>query len=319
MSSQGPIARPAIDRHAHLEGSLDPGWVRRQAEAAGLVPPEPLEALWRNQPVPFEGFIQAFFFCCGFLRGAGAAQEAVRAAVARLGPADGAAPRGLDLWLSPHFLVKQSAFLSLDQLWRGVDDGLREAREQGVRVAVVIDAVNHFGVEHGHEVLDLILGDLPPWIVGFSTGGLERVPFRDWAPVFQRARKAGLRLAAHAGENGPADNVREAVLDAGVERIVHGVRAAARPDLLEFLAERRIAVDVCITSNRALVPDLGRHPLPAMLRAGVRCALGTDDPGVIPCDLPGEWQEAADLGLAPGELAALADHARADAWCLQPG
>jgi adenosine deaminase len=305
-----------VDRHTHLEGSLDPAWVRQRALEQGLTAPPALEALWRHEPVPFEGFIQAFFFGCGFLRGAEAVRSAVLAAVDRLPSATPGQARGIDLWLSPHFLVKQGRFLGLDALWRGMDEGILEARRQGVRIAVVIDAVNHFGAEHGQEVLDLVLPELPSWVVGFSTGGLERVPFKAWAPVFDRARKAGLRLAAHAGENGPAGNVREAILEAGVERIVHGVRAARHPDIVELLAERKIALDICITSNRALVPDLGAHPLPALLRAGVRCALGTDDPGVIPCTLPGEWEQARNLGLTPAELDALHAHSVADAWCL---
>jgi len=317
IGTQSPCVR--VDRHTHLEGALDPGWVRRRAQEEGLTPPPALEALWRNEAVPFEGFIEAFFFGCGFLRGADAAQAAVRAAVERLPPADGGLPRGIDLWVSPHFLVKQGRFLSLDQLWQGIDEGIREARAQGIHIAVIIDAVNHFGIDHGHEVLDLVLQDRPAWVVGFSTGGLERVPFRQWAPVFERARKAGLRLAAHAGENGPGTNVQEAILDAGVERIVHGVRAAAHPAILDLLAQRRIPVDICITSNHALVPDLGAHPLPQMLRAGVRCALGTDDPGVIPCALPGEWQRARALGLTAQELQAVDRHAAADAWCFQMG
>jgi adenosine deaminase len=304
---------PGIDRHTHLEGSLDPAWVRRRALEEGLTPPRALEALWRHEAVPFEGFIRAFFFSSGFLRDAGAVASAIRTAVGRLPPGQS---RGIDLWVSPHFLVKLGKFLTLDALWRGIDEGILEARAQGVRIAVIIDAVNHFGPEHGHQVLDLVLPDQPSWITGFSTGGLEGVPFKAWAPVFDRARKAGLRVAAHAGENGPAANVREAVLDGGVARIVHGVRAAGHPDLLELLAERKIPVDICITSNRALVPELGVHPLPAMLRAGVRCALGTDDPGVIPCTLPGEWAQAKGLGLAPAELEALRAYAHADAWCL---
>lgn len=309
------LTPPRVDRHVHLEGSLDPAWVRAQAERAGRQVPPPLEALWRRELVDFEGFIEAFFFACGFIRGSAVVQEILRACVARLAPADGEA-RGIDLWLSPHFLVKESAFLTLDELWRGMDDGIQEARRQGVRIAVIIDAVNHFGVEHGMEVLDLVLHDKPDWIVGFSTGGLERVPFREWRPVFERARKAGLRLAAHAGENGPASNVREAILDAGVERIVHGVRAARHPAILELLAERRVIVDTCITSNRALVPDLGPHPLSVFLGAGVRCALGTDDPGVIPCDIPWEWRQAQALGLSEAELEALQRHAVEDAWCM---
>jgi adenosine deaminase len=298
-----------------LEGSLDAGWIRAQAQEMGKPIPESLEALWRRDLVDFEAFIQAFFFACGFLRGRDVVRETVRACVSRLAPA-GEGLRGLDLWLSPHFLVKESAFLSLDELWQGMEDGIRDAEAQGVKVAVIIDAVNHFGVQHGHEVLDLVLLDKPTWIVGFSTGGLERVPFREWAKVFDRARAAGLRIAAHAGENGPSSNVREAILEGGAERIVHGVRAANDPATLELLAERRIPLDICITSNRTLVPDLGDHPLPRLLRAGVRCALGTDDPGVIPCDIPSEWAQAQALGLSPSELASLRQHAVEDAWSL---
>lgn len=309
---------PRIDRHAHLEGSLDPAWIRLQAAKAGRQVPATLEALWRQEVISFEGFIEAFFFSCGFIRSAEVVKATIRACVSRLAP-PGEGIRGIDLWVSPHFLVKQGAFLSLEELWRGLDEGIQEAREQGVHIAVIIDAVNHFGIEHGKEVLDLVLPEKPSWVVGFSTGGLERVPFREWAPVFDRARQAGLRLAAHAGENGPGSNVREAILEAGVERIVHGVRAAKDPAILELLAERHIALDSCISSNRALVPDLGPHPLPSLLRAGVRCALGTDDPGVIPCDIPWEWQQALGLGLSESELEALRNHAVEDAWCMALG
>lgn len=314
-------ACPTVDRHAHLEGSLDAEWVRAKAGERGLTPPATLEALWRGEAVPFEGFIEAFFFACGFLTDAEAVRDAVRATVKRLPPANGAA-RGVDLWVSPHFLVRQARFLDLDALWRGMDAGIREARAEGVEIVAIIDAVNHFGVDHGHEVLDLVLPEMPDWVVGFSTGGLERVPFRDWAPVFERARKAGLRLAAHAGENGPGSNVRDAILDAGATRIVHGVRAIHDPALVELLAERQIPVDICPTSNFALVPDLAgaarsEHPLPRFLAAGVRCALGTDDPGVIPTTLPGEWNQAAKLGLDAAALEKLRIHAVEDAWCFR--
>ncbi|MFN8010881.1 MAG: hypothetical protein U0P81_05700 [Holophagaceae bacterium] len=312
----GP-ACPGIDRHAHLEGSLGPAWVRAEAARRGLGIPGSLEALWRGEARPFEAFIEAFLFAASFLDSRNAVRAAMGAALRRLGTV----PAGLDLWVSPHFLVAWKGLLSLEELWRGLEDGVEEAARAGVPVAVVLDAVNSFGPKHGHAVLDLVEADLPAFVRGFSTGGLEQVPFRDWAPVFERARRAGLALAAHAGENGPGSNVRAAVEEAGVARIVHGVRAAEDPALLAWLAERRVPVDVCLTSNRGLVPELAdpaSHPLPRMLRAGVRCALGTDDPGVLPCDLPGEWAAARALGLTDAEMADLARNAAQDAWCLAP-
>ena len=202
----------------------------------------------------------------------------------------------------------------MDAFWRGLEDGLSGIQAMGMRGCVVIDAVNHFGPKHGQAVLDLVLPDLPTFVKGFSTGGLEGCPFRDWAPVFDRARCAGLRIAAHAGENGPGSNVSEAVLEGGVSRIVHGIKANAAT--LDLLAERRIPVDVCLSSNRALASAVDPHPLPRMLRAGVRCALGTDDPGVIPCDLDTEAAAARHTGLDVAALALLRRNGAEDAWCL---
>lgn len=304
-------ALPLIDRHTHLEGSLDPAWVRQEAAARGLAVPVALDTLWAGGAVPFAGFIEAFLFGAGLLDSREAIRTATLAAAARTGRCGGS---GFDLWASPHFLVMHRAQLTLEAFWRGLEAGLEEARAEGIVGCVVVDAVNHFGPRHGQAVLDLVLPELPPFVKGFSTGGLEGCPFREWAPVFDRARAAGLRVAAHAGENGPGANVREAVLEGGVARIIHGVRAD--PATFDLLAERRIPVDVCPSSNRALIPDLGAHPLPRMLRAGVRCALGTDDPGIISCDLGSEVAAARGMGLAETELAALRRHGAEDAWCL---
>lgn len=279
--------------------------------------PQEVESLWRHEAVPFNDFITAFSFCCELLRDTNAILESVRSAVQRLPPKIPGVPRGIDMWVSPHFLVKQAKLIKLDDLWKGINEGIEEARCNGVHIAIIVDAVNHLGIDQGHEVLDMIIGDKPPWVVGFSTGGLEKISFREWAPVFERAKRAGLRLAAHAGENGPANNVRQAIIDAGVERIVHGVRATTDQSIVELLVERNIPVDICITSNCALVSNLGKHPLPELLRAGVRCALGTDDPGVIPCTLKEEWLRAKNLGLNSEELKRVNYYANADAWCFK--
>ncbi len=305
---------PLIDRHVHLEGGLDPAWVRLEAARLGRALPPSLEALWRGEPQPFEGFIEAFLFGAQLLASEAAVAAAVAAIATRTRAAGGA---GFDLWCSPSALVSHWKLLDLQIFWRGLEAGLAEARSQGLAVAVVVDAVNHFGPEHGHAVLDLIEADLPPFVVGFSTGGLERVPFRAWAPVFDRARKRGLRIAAHAGENGDPHQVREAVLEGGVARIVHGLRAD--PATLDLLAERRIPVDICPSSNALLAADVQPHPLPRMRAAGVRCALGTDDPGVIPCTLASERAAARGMGLSEADLLAMRRFGAEDAWCLSAG
>jgi len=301
-----------IDRHVHLEGGLDPNWVRTQAHEQHKALPASLEGLWRGDDRSFEDFIEAFLFIASLIQNREAIREAVRSITARTLASGG---QGFDLWCSPHWLVVQEKQLPLSEFWKGLEEGLQEAQIQGLATAVVIDAVNHFGIDHGHEVVDLISKDLPAYVVGFSTGGLERVPFRDWAPVFDRARKLGLRIAAHAGENGDPNNVREAIIEGGVSRIVHGV--LSDDQTLQLLQAESIPVDICISSNRILVPSLTQHPLPHMLRSGVRCALGTDDPGIIPCSLDTEEKLARRLGLTEDELQKLRVHGEVDAWCLQ--
>ncbi len=301
-----------IDRHVHLEGGIDSHWVRSQTHLQGKSIPSSLEELWRGQDRSFDDFIEGFLFIASLIRNRESIRDAVRSITARTLASGG---HGFDLWCSPHWLVVQEKQLSLEEFWKGLEEGLNEARNQGLATAVVIDAVNHFGIDHGHEVIDLISMDLPDYVVGFSTGGLERVPFRDWAPVFNRARKLGLRIAAHAGENGDAKNVTEAIVEAGVSRIVHGV--LSDDQTLNLLCTQNIPVDICISSNRILVPSLVKHPLPHMIRSGVRCALGTDDPGIIPCSLETEERLARRLGLTDDEVKKLWVHGEADAWCLQ--
>jgi len=305
-----------IDRHAHLEGSLSPAWVKERAAALRAPLPEPLEAFWRGEAQPFPIFIDSFLFVADLINSAEAVRQAVNAAVERL-PGAGESPAGIDMWCSPLFLVAERRLLPLDELWKGIEQGIADAKAKGVGIAIILDAVNHFGPQNGHALLDLVGNDLPPFVVGFSTGGLEGVPFREWAPVFDRARGLGLRCAAHAGENGPASNIVEAVKEAQVTRIVHAVRAAAHPEIMEFLAVREIPVDVCITSNLALVPELASHPLKTMMEAGVRCALGTDDPGIIKTDLGNEWQRAETLLRGDsGLLERLLHNSVKDAWCF---
>jgi len=300
-----------IDRHAHLEGSLDHDWVRKKGGGA----PDCLEALWRGEAQPFEAFIDAFFFAARLITDAEAVRGAVGAAVGRLPEGNG--PAGIDMWCSPQTLVLDWKQIKLDEIWKGVELGIADAKKSGVEIVLILDAVNHFGPGNGHALLDLVEYDLPPFVVGFSTGGLERVPFREWAPVFERARKLGLMCAAHAGENGPASNVREAIEDLGLDRIVHAVRSPNDPSILELLAEKGTCVDVCITSNYALVPEIKKHPLKTMMDASIRCALGTDDPGIIPATLGGEWDKAAALLENNVQMAQLRQNAEDGAWCLQ--
>lgn len=137
-----------------------------------------------------------------------------------------------------------------------------------------------------------------PEVVAVGLAGPEdRFPPDPFAEVFAEAKRRGLRSAPHAGEAAGPESVHS-VLDAlGAERIQHGVRSVEDPALVAELAERRIPLAVCPTSNVLLgvAPSLEEHPLRQLWDAGVLVSVNTDDPGFFDCDLTGEYAIAGRL------------------------
>jgi len=142
-------------------------------------------------------------------------------------------------------------------------------------------------------------------LLGFALAGDElRYPAAPHRPAFATAQAAGLRLTCHAGEAGQPEAVEEA-LDLGVERVAHGVIGARSPRVVERIREAGVVLDVCPTANwrcRA-VPSLSAHPLPALVRAGVRCTISTDSRTVAGTTLSREFELAeTEMGMTEDEL-----------------
>lgn len=139
-----------------------------------------------------------------------------------------------------------------------------------------------------------IIDDVENWeeLAGVDLHGDESVPTQPWtAPVWRRLRAAGKVTKAHAGECDGAARVREAIEVLGVTRVEHGVRAIEDPAVVALARDRGVTFDVCPISNLRLrvVPSWREHPLPALLRAGVRCTVSTDDPLVFGNALADEY------------------------------
>jgi adenosine deaminase len=142
-------------------------------------------------------------------------------------------------------------------------------------------------------------------------------PPREFADVFRVAREAGFAAVAHAGEEGPAGYVTEALDLLRVARIDHGVRAADDPALVERLARERIPLTMCPLSNQELqvTPDLARHPLKRLLDAGVLVTVNSDDPAYFGGYLAENYAAAQRaLGLSRADVATLARNSIAGSW-----
>jgi adenosine deaminase len=141
-------------------------------------------------------------------------------------------------------------------------------------------------------------------VVGFDLAGDEiRYPAAPQRPAFEAARAAGLRLTCHAGEAGEPSSVEEA-LNLGVERIAHGVIGAREPRIVERIRSEGVVLDLCPTANWKVkaVPSLAEHPLPRLVRAGVRCTISTDSRTVADTTLSHEFELAAAMGMTDEEL-----------------
>ena len=151
-------------------------------------------------------------------------------------------------------------------------------------------------------------------VVGFDLAGDEaRYPASPHRPAFEAARAAGLHLTCHAGEAGEPASVEEA-LDLGVERIAHGVIGARSPAIVDRIRREGIVLDLCPTANWKCkaVRRLEDHPLPGLVRGGVRCTISTDSRTVAGTTLTGEYELCAQvMGLSESELRTCNDVAHA--------
>jgi adenosine deaminase len=112
-----------------------------------------------------------------------------------------------------------------------------------------------------------------------------------------------LHLTCHAGEAGEPSSVEEA-LGLGVERIAHGVIGAREPRIVERIRSDGVVLDLCPTANWKCkaVPTLAEHPLPRLVRAGVRCTISTDSRTVAGTTLSREFELASAMGMTDDEL-----------------
>jgi adenosine deaminase len=141
-------------------------------------------------------------------------------------------------------------------------------------------------------------------VVGFDLAGDEvRYPAAPQRPAFEAARAANLKLTCHAGEAGDPSHVEEA-LDLGIERIAHGVIGAREPRIVERIRSEGVVLDLCPTANWKCkaVPSLDQHPLPRLVRAGVRCTISTDSRTVAGTTLSHEFELASAMGMTDAEL-----------------
>lgn len=308
---------PLVELHRHLDGNvrletvLDLGRRHRVA-----LPAWTLEELRPHvEIVGREASLVDFLAKFAVLRQVMVDYDAIRRIVRE--NLEDAAREGIDyieLRFSPYFMA-ESYGLDPVGVVEAACDALEEATAGRMPVQAKLIGIlsRHYGPEVGWCEVEAAIHGRDRGVVALDLAGDEAgFPGELFVEHFQKAREAGLRTLAHAGEAAGAASVRQALDGLGAERIGHGVRAVEDPALLERLAERRIPLEVCPTSNvqTSTVASYAAHPLPALLRRGLAVTLNTDDPSISGIDLAHEYRVAEEeLGLTPAELRTLQENA----------
>ena len=206
--------------------------------------------------------------------------------------------------------------------WRGGDfpplfEGLERGRERGKRdfgvsVSWIFDAVRHFGIDEAKRVVEQAIRLRDRSVVGIGLGGDERrAAPEQFRKVYQLARENGLRLTVHAGETVGPESIWGALRELKADRIGHGLHAIDDPELVRYLAEHQIPVEVCISSNvlTGCCTSVEQHPVRKLFDAGVLVTLNTDDPEMFHTTLNREYQIAQKVfGFTDDELRQLAEN-----------
>lgn len=290
---------PKAELHLHLEGSLAPETLM---ELDPSLSRSEIAARYRPRG-DFLGFLDSFTWALRLLRGPAEYALAARRLLARLASEN---VRYAEITISAGVILRRKQ--DFEAIFKAL---CAEAAASPVRVRWIPDAVRQFGPLEAMPVAELAVAHARDGVVAFGLGGDEAAgPVKQFREVFAYVRRHGLHLTVHAGEIVGPESVWGA-LEAGAERIGHGVRAIEDPALVAWLRDHEIPLEVCLSSNLATgaVSSLSEHPLRRFYEAGVPVVLNTDDPGLFGATLSGEYELAARwFGFTHDELRRLAQN-----------
>jgi adenosine deaminase len=218
----------------------------------------------------------------------------------------------VELRFSPYFMAGPNR-LDPVRVVEAVVAGVAEGRATtGLKVNLIGILSRTFGPEACHVELEALLTQRAHLVALDLAGDEKNWPAELFVRHFARGRDAGWAVTVHAGEAGGAPSVWAALERLGATRIGHGIRAVDDPRLMDHLRDRRIGLEVNLTSNvqTNTVPSLAEHPMKRFLAHGLLATLNTDDPVISGIDLRHEYTVAAPAaGLSPADIALARQHA----------
>jgi adenosine deaminase len=298
---------PKAELHLHIEGSLEPELMFALAQRNNVAIPyasvEEVRAAYDFSNL--QDFLDIYYAGADVLRTRADFHDLAMAYFTRAA-ADGVVHA--EIMFDPQTHTDRG--IPFAEVIEGLLSAMAAAEaEFGLTSQLILSFLRHLSEEAAFATLEMA----EPWLGRITAVGLDSSevghPPAKFARVFAAAREKGLKITAHAGEEGPPAYVHEALDLLGVDRIDHGNRALEDEALVARLAAEGITLTVCPLSNLKLcvVKDLADHPLDRMLAEGLKATVNSDDPAYFGGYVADNYRAVAEArGLSRDDLVTLA-------------
>lgn len=269
---------PKVELHLHIEGTLEPEMMFSLAGKHGAkLPYASVDAVRKAYAFhDLQSFLDLYYAGCDVLRDR---RDFYALAMAYFTRAHADNVVHAELFFDPQTHTVRG--IPLEVVFMGLRDAMEDAhRRYGITSDLILCFLRHLSEEDALATLDAALPFRSEFVgVGLDSGEKGNPPSK-FQRVFAKARSLGLRAVAHAGEEGPAAYIKEALDLLKVERIDHGVRIVEDAALVDRVVRDQIPLTVCPLSNLKLcvVKDLKDHNFAKLLRKGVAVTINSDDP-----------------------------------------
>lgn len=307
---------PKAELHLHLEGAVAAATLADLARANGVaLPPhgDPAE-LFVFDDLP--SFLTVYDLVCASIR---TEDDFRRVTFEALERCAGGGARYVELFFSPH--AHQAHGVDYATMLAGILAGIRDAGAKfGIACNIIPAHSRELGPERGDAFLDMVLAHRIPEVLGIGLDYNEApFPPAPFAAMYARARASGLNVTAHAGESGPAANVRGSIDLLKVSRIDHGYHVVDDAALVAECRESGICFTCCPSTTLYTTDwrDLSSpdHAIRAMIAAGLNVTIHSDDPTMFATTLDKEYLLVAEnFALSPQTLKAMAMASLAASW-----
>lgn len=271
-------AMPKAELHMHIEGSLEPELIFALAQRNQIpLAYDSVDALRAAYAfTDLQSFLDIYYAGASVLLHEQDFYDMARAYLDRA-VADNVVHT--EIFFDPQTHTERG--VAMETVINGLYRACRDAQiEQGISSSLILSFLRHLSEESALQTLEAALPLRDRFIgVGLDSSELGNPPEK-FARVFERCKQLGLRLVAHAGEEGPPAYIWGALDVLNVERIDHGVQSEQDALLMQRLIKEQIPLTVCPLSNLKLcvIKDLADHNLPRLLAAGLKVMINSDDP-----------------------------------------